>query len=145
MAAARPREETMPPVYFVQHLAGHDERLLGMATGRIDLAHPAVARILAGLQPLDRIDLRTCRFDCQASLTLALRRRILAAEQAARGWRLFDAEGVLRCKRFPEDAQVMFPYGLPREAAWMRTLLGGNTATRPEDLSLPPSPGADGR
>jgi len=48
----------MPPVYFVHHLAGHSERLLGMATDRVDLAHPAVSRIVAGLQPLDRIDLR---------------------------------------------------------------------------------------
>jgi hypothetical protein len=113
----------MSPVYFVQHVCGHDERLLGMATGRIDLAHPAVGRILAGLQPLDRIDLRTCRFDCHASLALALRRRIDDAERIANGWRLYDAEGMLRCKRFPGDAQVMFPHGLPDGDLWLRTLL----------------------
>lgn len=90
-----------PPVYFVQHLSGHDERLLGMHTRRIDLAHPAVTRIVAGLQPLDRIDLRTCLFDCHASLVLGLRHRIAEAEAAAQGWRLFDADGVLCCKRFP--------------------------------------------
>ena len=72
-----------PPVYFVQHLSGHDERLLGMHTRRIDLAHPAVTRIVAGLQPLDRIDLRTCLFDCHASLVLGLRHRIAEAEAAA--------------------------------------------------------------
>jgi hypothetical protein len=113
----------MSPVYFVQHVSGHDERLLGMATGRIDLGHPAVGRILAGLQPLDRIDLRTCRFDCHASLALALRRHIDDAERIANGWRLFDAEGMLRCKRFPGDAQVMFPHGLPDGDHWLRMLL----------------------
>lgn len=113
----------MPPVYFVHHLAGHRERLLGMATDRVDLAHPAVSRIVAGLQPLDRIDLRACRFDCQASLDLALRRRIREAEQAAQGWRVFDAHGVLRCKRFPCDDRVLFPHGLPGDALWLRTLV----------------------
>ncbi|WP_313218052.1 hypothetical protein [Stenotrophomonas sp.] len=113
----------MPPVYFVQHLAGHDERLLGMDTGRIDLAHPAVCRILADLQPLDRIDLRACRFDCQASLAQALRRRIRDAEDAAQGWRMFDEHGVLRCKRFPGDAQVIVPHGLPRDDEWLRLLM----------------------
>jgi hypothetical protein len=113
----------MSPVYFVQHLAGFDECLLGMGTGRIDLAHPAVCRILADLQPLDRIDLRACHFDCQASLAQALHRRIRDAEDAAQGWRMFDEHGVLRCKRFPGDAQVMFPHGLPRDGEWLRLLM----------------------
>lgn len=113
----------MPPVYFVQHLVGHSERLLGMATERINLAHPAVSRIVAGLQPLDRIDLRACHFDCQASLDLALRRRIRDAEQAAQGWRVFDAQGVLRCKRFPCDNHVVIPHGLTGDAAWLRALV----------------------
>lgn len=113
----------MSPVYFVQHVSGHDERLLGMSTGRIDLGHPAVGRILAGLQPLDRIDLRISRFDCPASLALALRRHIDHAERIANGWRLFDAEGRLRCKRFPGDAQVMFPHGQPEGDRWLRMLL----------------------
>lgn len=120
----------MLPVYFVQHLAGHDERLLGMTTGRLDLADPAVGRILAGLQPLDRIDLCTCRFDCQASLALALRQHIAQAERAAQGWRVFDAHGVLRCKRFPCDAQLVFPHGRPAAEDWLRALL----EARPGDL-----------
>lgn len=111
------------PVYFVQHLAGHDERLLGMGTRRVDLANPALIRILAGLQPLDRIDLHACVFDCQASLALALRQRIGEAEQAAQGWRLFDAEGVLRCKKFPGDSRVVYPHGLSKDDAWLRTVV----------------------
>lgn len=99
------------PVYFVQHLSGHDERLLGMHTHRIDLAHPAVARIVAGLQPVDRIDLRACLFDCHASLVLGLRHCIAEADAAAQGWRLFNEDGVLYCKRFPGDAQVIYPQG----------------------------------
>ncbi len=111
------------PVYFVQHLSGHDERLLGMHTGRIDLAHPAVARIVAGLQPLDRIDLRARLFDCPASLVIGLRRCIAEAEAAAQGWRLFDADGVLCCKRFPGDAQVIYPQGHVPVDDWAGALL----------------------
>lgn len=112
------------PVYFVQHLAGHDERLLAMGTGRVDLASPAVSRILAGLQPLDRIDLHACVFDCQASLALALRQSIRQAEDAALGWRLFDADGVLRCKKFPGDTRVVYPHGLSQDDAWLRAVVG---------------------
>lgn len=111
------------PVYFVQHLAGHDERLLGMGTGRVDLADPAVTRIVAGLRPLDRIDLHACVFDCQASLALALRQRISEAEDAAQGWRLFDADGVLRCKKFPDDTRVVYPHGLPQDDDWLRVVI----------------------
>jgi len=113
------------PIYFVQHLSGHDERLLGMHTRRIDLAHPAVTRILAGLHPVDRVDLRACLFDCQASLMLALRDRIARAEAAAQGWRVFDARGVLCCKRFPGDAQVIYPQGHPPPGEWAGALLPG--------------------
>jgi hypothetical protein len=45
------------------------------------------------------------------------------AEQAALGWRVFDAHGVLRCKRFPCDDRVVFPHGLPGDALWLRTLV----------------------
>ncbi len=131
-----------PPVYFVQHLSGHDERLLGMHTRRIDLAHPAVTRIVAGLQPLDRIDLRTCLFDCHASLVLGLRHRIAEAEAAAQGWRLFDADGVLCCKRFPGDAQVIYPQGHPPQADCARALLPG---TGPAARVSAASPHAGGR
>jgi len=52
-----------------------------------------------------------------------LRRRIREAEHAAQGWRVFDAQGVLRCKRFPCDERVVFPHWLPGDAAWLRTLV----------------------
>lgn len=113
------------PIYFVQHLSGDDERLLGMHTRRIDLAHPAVTRILAGLHPVDRVDLRACLFDCQASLVRGLRDRIAQAEAAAQGWRVFDARGVLCCKRFPGDAQVIYPQGHPPPGEWAGALLPG--------------------
>ncbi|WP_448143942.1 hypothetical protein [Stenotrophomonas bentonitica] len=106
------------PVYFVQHLAGHDERLLALSTDRVDLAHPSVQRIMADLQPLDRIELRGCRFDCAASLLLGLRRRICEAEADACGWRVFDERGVLRCKKLPDDTCVVFPQGAADVARW---------------------------
>lgn len=136
----------MPPaaVYFVQHLSGHDERLFGMATGRVNLAHPAVGRIMAGLQPLDRIDLRVCRFDCQASLVRGLRHCIAGAEAANQGWRVFDADGVLRCKRFPGDAQVIFPHGHAAQALWTRALQAAGPEPG-EIATAAAAPGAGGR
>ncbi|MBT2767328.1 hypothetical protein J7J08_06730 [Stenotrophomonas sp. ISL-67] len=105
-------------VYFVQHLSGHDERLLVLSIDRVDLAHAAVQRIVAGLQPLDRIELRGCRFDCAASLLLGLRRRICEAEADACGWRVFDERGVLRCKKLPDDVGVIYPQGAGDVARW---------------------------
>lgn len=121
----------MPPVYFVQHLIGHDERLLCMATGRTELASPAVGRILASLQPLDRIDLSTWRFDCDASLERALCRHIGEAERAGQGWRVFDAHGTLRCKRFPEDAHAVFPQGPSSLDERLHALVRGASCAHP--------------
>lgn len=112
-------------LYFVRHLRGHDDRLLALTTGRIDLAHGSVQRIVAGLQPLDRIELRGCHVDCAASLVLALRRGIAEAEADGCGWRVFDANGVLRCKKLPDDVAVIHPLGAEDAVRWA-PLVGPN-------------------